>query len=491
VPEGASGKFAADLLRQGVHLAGILKPRILVNNADGTPTKASAYATEHGFWYPGEHREEDYFTHRLAGNLDFGNPQERAWFWEHLIPSFQAGITAWWNDEADYSNKDVFNNFQFLNMARALYDGQRAISRERVWSINRAYYLGAARYGYALWSGDIATGFQSMAYQRRRMIASLDLGEPHWSMDTGGFDGHPTPENYARWMEFAAFVPIDRVHGNFEEKRQPWVYGPVAEAAASRALRLRYDLMPYIYANERHATETGVGLVRPLFWAFPDDPRTAEETRAWMFGDALLVSPIVEHGATSHALYLPEGLWFDYWSGRQIPGGREWVVPADAATWQNIPLFIRSGSIVASQDSAGADDALNARTLELDVFPSPTRAAEFTVYDDDGHTYAYEAGDFMRQQIVATGKGREVSLLVSPATGTYQSHLAEYLVRVHGRATQVAAHGVELRRFDNEASLRASPDAGWTFGRDRFGPMTLIRLRVDAVAAAGVTLVLR
>ena len=103
-----------------------------------------------------------------------------------------------------------------------------------------------------------------MAYQRKRMIATLNLGEPEWSMDTGGYNGHPNSENYARWMEFGAFVPIFRVHGGSGQKRQPWTYGPVAEEAAKKAMRLRYDLIPYIYSNARTTTETGIGIVRPL-----------------------------------------------------------------------------------------------------------------------------------------------------------------------------------------------------------------------------------
>lgn len=201
------------------------------------------------------------------------------------------GMAGWWNDEADRDRQNIFNNSRFLNMARALYDGQHSVSNERVWFINRNYYIGALRYSYAAWSGDISTGFQSMAYQRRRMVSALNLGESSWSMDTGGFSHHPTPENYALWMEFGAFVPVIRVHGGNNEKRQPWVYGPVAEAAAKRAMRLRYDLMPYIYSQVRLAHETGIGMVRPMFWEFPEDERCSEETRQWMFGDGLVSQP--------------------------------------------------------------------------------------------------------------------------------------------------------------------------------------------------------
>lgn len=479
-PDGASGKFAADMLQHGIHLAGILKPRILVNRVDGQPTEAAAYATAHNLWYPNEVRGNDYFTHRPAANIDFGNPEARKWYWDHLEPAFRAGMAGWWNDEADQDGKNLFNNFQFMNMGRTLYEGQRSISTERAWSINRNYYIGAARYSYAEWSGDINTGFQSMAYQRRRMISTLNLGEPEWSMDTGGFNGHPSPENYARWMEFAAFVPVFRVHGGNNEKRQPWVYGPVAEAAAKRAMRLRFDLMPYIYSNARVASETGIGVVRPLFWIFPDDEKCSEETSAWMFGDALLVSPIVEHNLPAHTFYLPQGSWFDYASGKPVAGGREISVTPDATTWQDIPIYVREGSIVATQPAAVGNELNPATPLVLDVFPSPRRVAKFVAYDDDGHTYDYEKGQYFRQEIAATASARSTEIAVSAATGGYSAHFPAYLMRVHQTADSISSDGVKLKRFASEADFRSSTEAGWFSTTDRFGDVTEIRLAVDA-----------
>jgi alpha-glucosidase len=166
----------------------------------------------------------------------------------------------------------------------------------------------------------IDTGFPSMAYQRRRMIAAMDLGASHWSMDTGGFKGHPTAENYARWLEFAAWVPIDRLHGDFGEKRQPGVYGSVAEAAATKTIRTRYAVLPYFYSFERVDHLTGIGIVRPIFWIFPDDRDAASLDTEWMFGDALLVSPVVNPGATSQRVYLPAGGWYDFNTGRRFEG---------------------------------------------------------------------------------------------------------------------------------------------------------------------------
>jgi alpha-glucosidase len=474
-PNGASGKFSSDMRQEGIHLAGILKPRILVEQPDGRPTEASAYATAHNFWYPNEVRNKDYVTHRLAGNIDFANPEARKWFWDHLIPSFKAGMTGWWNDEADREGGFQFNNFQFLNMGRALYDGQRSMSEERVWSINRAYYLGALRYGFALWSGDVVTGFPSMAYQKTRMVSALNTGMPLWSMDTGGFIGHPTPENYARWAEFATFVPIDRVHGGHNEKRQPWVYGPIAEAAAKRAIRLRYDLLPYIYSNQRICTDTGIGIVQPLFWVFPDDQKLATETRAWMFGDALLASPVVALGETTHDFYLPDGGWFDYWSGKFIDGGKEMHIPVDATAWTDMPLYIRQGSIVATQPSKEGNDLNPKVPLEMDIFPSPLRTAKFLVYDDDGHTYAYEKSDYFEQNIAAKQNGAAVELDIDPSKGRYKTTIPAYMMRVHTSAARVES-SLKLRKFVDEAHFNTSSEAGWVTSHDRFGSAVLIRL---------------
>lgn len=487
-PDGASGVFAAQMAREGVKLGGILKPRILTTVAGNPnkPTEAAAYATAHHFWYPGEALIPDYYSHRMGRDLDFNIPAERAWYWQHLRPAFRAGMHAWWNDEADISGKTIFNNFQFLNMGRTLYDGQRADSKLRVWSLNRAFYLGASRYGYAGWSGDIKTGFASMAFQRQRMLAALDTGEFHWSMDTGGFFGHPGAENYARWIEFAAFVPIMRVHGALDEKRQPWVYGPVAEAAAKNAIELRYRLLPYIYSYERRETEGEVGLVRPLFWEFPDDARAAAQDGEWMFGDALLAAPVVNEGETAQAVYLPAGNWFDYASGRRYSGAKNIAVSIDANTWKDIPLFVRDGSIVATQPLEQYVGQMPVREMTLDIFPA-AQSASFVAYEDDGQTYNYEHGDYLRQEIGAAQTGDGVRVTIAAATGHYDGALRTYLLRIHASAQQVSENGKALQRAGS-AAAGALQDESWTESSDRFGPVVLVRVRAGERAATTIAL---
>jgi alpha-glucosidase (family GH31 glycosyl hydrolase) len=237
--------------------------------------------------------------------------------------------------------------------------------------------------------------------------------------------------------------------------------------------------------------ETGIGVVRPLFWEFPNDPHVADETRAWMFGDALLVSPVVERGETSHALYLPAGGWIDFTTGDRVEGGREYSVPTDTETWSDIPLFVRDGSILATQPATLGNELSPKTPLVLDVFPSAARAAKFTVYDDDGHTYAYEKGSFFRQEVLAVAASQGVEVKLFAAEGSYKPAMTGYVLRVHTRATEVSGGPGNLRRFASEAEMTGSTDSGWANSRDRFGPVTLVRLPMSQQGMAIPTLTLR
>ena len=488
-PDGASGAFATKLNNVGVKLGAILKPRILLN-APGNKNKltlAAQYAQDHNLWFPGEQASDDYFTHRAARNLDFNKSATRAWFWNHLEPAFKTGMVAWWNDEADSATESASSNFQFLNMGRSLYEGQRAISGLRVWSLNRNFYLGASRYGYAGWSGDIPTGFESMAYQRRRMLAALNTGEFLWSMDTGGFAGHPTDENYARWMEFAAFVPIMRVHGDWNEKRQPWLYGPLAEDAARHALELRYTLLPYIYSYARGNTEGSVGLVRPLLWEFPDDKKACATFSEWMFGDALLVSPVVSQGATSQHVYLPAGDWFDYATGIHYAGLKDVDIPIDSRTWKDIPIFVRAGSIIATQALQQYVGQQPVTEITLDIFPT-AKPASFVVYEDDGKTYSYERGIYMRQRIIAATRSHQTEITLDAATGSYVAPLKTYLLRIHAPAHEVRVGGKILDAVRSMNLTSSTPPLNWTTDRDKFGPSTQVRIPAGRMSSLSITL---
>ena len=482
-PDGPSGKLARMLGAEGVHLTGIMKPRLLLGTAEGD------HATAHDLWIPGEQAYPEYFSHKQAKDVDFDKPEARHWFADLAMKyGFDKGIIDWWNDEADVYGKDgaLTSNTQFLNMQRALYDAQRAVSDQRVWSINRTFWLGSQRYAYGMWSGDIDTGFASMAAQRTRMLGAIEVGEAKWGMDGGGFNGHPSDENYARWIEFGAFTPIFRVHGTFNEKRQPWRYGSVAEAAAADAIRLRYALIPYIYAYQYSDYANGVGLVRPLTFDWPNDPKVRNDVDAWLFGQWLLVSPVVEQGQTSKRIYLPVGKWTDWFNGKSYAGGQTIDVSVDAKTWRDTPLFIRDGAIIPMQPVMDYVGQHPITTVTVQVFPSD-HATHFDYYDDDGATYAYEHGAYFLQRLAVQRRGSDVTFRAEAPVGSYQPALRRWLVKVHGiAATAIITRDAGLARYATEPALESAVGPGWTTGHDRYGAFT--ELKLDAGAARNLTL---
>src|SRR5579875_2212189 len=482
-PDGPSGKLAKMLAAEGMHITGIMKPRLLLGTAEGR------YATAHDLWIPGEQAYQDYFSHKLAKEVDFDKPETRRWFGRLAIKyAFDEGIAGWWNDEADVYGKaeKLTSNTQFLNMQRALYDAQRAASNQRVWSINRDFWLGAQRYAYGLWSGDIDTGFASMAAQRTRMLSAIDVGAMQWGMDGGGFNGHPSDENYARWIEFGAFTPIFRVHGTFGEKRQPWVYGPVAEAAATAAIRLRYALLPYVYAYQHRDSAKGVGLVRPLTFDWPDDPNVRDDVDAWLFGDWLLVSPVVEQGQTSKRIYLPAGTWTEWFTGKVYAGGRTIEVPVDSKTWRDIPLFIRDGAIIPLQAVMDYVGQHPVTTVTVQVFPSD-HATRFDYYDDDGETYDYEQGRHYLQSLAVKKQRNSIVFTLGAPSDSYRPALRCYLLAIHGGAARaVRVDGEPLAAAASVDALKHGDARGWVDGHDPYGPVTWVKLPSNAAAEVDI-----
>ena len=461
-PDGAGSVLKTLMDGLGVKMTGIMKPRIIrcVTPGQDTPlTEQATEASNKGLFYPNPQlaNHPEYLPpKRNVAELDFKNPDCRAWYWDKVrrFGAMDKGIAGFWNDEADSAdvngNQVVFDNFEHFHMQQALYEGQRQgranAATPRVWSLNRNFYLGAQRFAYAMWSGDIGTGFDDMALQLTRMLAAVALGESKWGMDTGGFYGDQVlPENYARWVQFSALVPIFRVHASQYKHRQPWANGPAAEEIAKAAIRWRYGMATYVYAAERGALERGVGLVRPLMVEFPDDPQSADVRNQWMFGDWLLAAPVLRHYTdvavqsngrtiyvpvqpTDQTIYLPPGKWIDYFRGEVLDGGRTIHYAINPGVWTDIPLFIRQGAILLSQAVTRSLGEARPAQVEVDAFPSSTETIA-TFYDDDGTTYAYEDGVYLKQRIAAQAEADALSLTIAGKEGSYPTSVRTFLVR--------------------------------------------------------------
>ncbi len=469
--------------RREIKLTGIMKPRIIRCTIPGklTPMTVQALsALKAGVWYPGQTRMVDYVYKQCAVLINFNLPSGRRWYWEQTRrhDAMNGGLSGFWNDEAD-----GFNNFFFMHMQQSLYEGERNLSDLRVWSINRNFYLGSQRYGYGTWSGDIPPGFKSMAHQALRMLSMVALGQARWSMDAGNW-GPPSPEEYARWLQFAAFVPIFRVHAPHDGSRlQPWLYGLMAQEIAVHAIRLRYSFSPYIYALDRGLYDHGIGIVRPMMMAFPDDPHCVDLIDQWMFGPSFLVAPVLapignKKGASStRTIYLPKGNWIDFFRGNHYSGNQKILYRLNTNAWTDIPLFVREGSIIPTIYPVASLGSNPPELVYLDVFPA-TKETATTVYDDDGQTYAYARGSCFHQKITACDDLGCSKIQISAASGSYDSTIQHFVIRLHGRAgTSVTLNDETLQFEENPDDLpRLQRDTGWSLSRDVFGDMTLVRV---------------
>jgi len=246
---------------------------------------------------------------------------------------------------------------------------------------------------------------------RKQISAGLSFslsGLPYWTMDSGGFSVPPrfsrpnaAPEDVAewrelntRWFQFATFVPLLRVHGEFPY-REMWYFGGESHPAFQTMLkfdRLRYRLLPYIYSIAGNVTHAGGSIMRALVMDFRHDPRAQEVGDQYMFGPSLLINPVTIYQARSRSVYLPQAAaWYDWWTGEMFAGGQ--TIEA-AAPFESMPLYVKAGSIISVGPELQYTAEKPADPITLYVYPGADGA--FTLYEDEGLNYNYEEGKFTR-----------------------------------------------------------------------------------------------
>ena len=384
--------------------ATVLKNGWFEQLADGTPTNGLPYD-------------------RAGADIDTTNPDAAKWYWSVIKDNYVAkGFDAFWADETEPDlppNGSYFHvgpGTQFYNVyplfhTAAFYNGMRQDMAERALILARDSYLGAQHNGTIFWSSDINGNWDTLRREIPTGINFVASGMPYWSTDIGGWQYLPYfhkperpvlidpsdaraevnhyddyPELYVRWFEYGAFQPNFRTHGSRPEN-EVWSYGKQAEPILEKYLRLRYQLMPYLYSLAYRTHQTGAPFMRGLFMDFGDDPNTANIGDEYMFGPSLLIAPVVEQGMTTRAVYLPAGTdWFNYWTNERLHGGQTITVAAPIDT---IPIFVKAGSILPLGEPVESTNQRQ-RIATLKIYPGTD--ADFALYNDDGKTYAYEQG---------------------------------------------------------------------------------------------------
>lgn len=508
-PSAATTALKTEMDAKGIKMIGITKPRIVTKLQDGTPTAQGQYAENNDFFYP-EHKDyTDYFLPVTVRSVDPYKEGARKWWWQHSEDAFDKGIVGWWNDEIDKYYTDGrdywFGNFSTMGISQAMYEGQRTYTNDetRVWQVGRNYYPGTQRYATGLWSGDVATQFYKgerfsgaagLNEQKAALLSTINNGQPKWGTDSGGFNQNsgstenPSPELYTRWLQLASVVPVFRVHGTHYQQRQPWYFGTTAEETAKATIQQRYSLLPYMYNYEREAYETGLGLVRPLLFDYPNDSNVANYSDAWMFGDYLLVAPVTERGQSVKQIYLPDGNWIDYNRGTQYAGGQYISYDLNNESWTDLPMFVKQGGIIPTQAVQDYVGKAVVDKLKVDVFPA-SEETSFRYYDDDGKTYQYEDGAYFSQILSAKRTDTTTTIDVAGKTGSYDSGLDYYYLAVHGQAANtVVANGSNLDQCSDYNALLTTPGEGWTTGKDVYGKVTYVKVAASKTVSAVVSI---
>ena len=311
-------------------------------------------------------------------HCDVTNPEARAYFWEKAKKNYyDKGIQIFWLDEAEpeYSVYD-FDNFRYhrgtdlevgniypLEYARTFYEGMEKEGQKNIVNLLRCAWAGSQRYGALVWSGDIASSFDSM---RNQMAAGLNMGLagiPWWTTDIGGFHGGDPKdpdfrEVFVRWFQWGAFCPVMRLHGDREPKQpqvgttggahcrsgapnEVWSYGEEVYEICKKYMNIREEMRDYTRSLMKEAHEKGTPVMRTMFYVYPEDQVCWEIEDQYFYGNDILVAPVYKAGARSRKVYLPEGQWTELETGK-IYTGKQWI---DAeAPLERMPVYIRKGA---------------------------------------------------------------------------------------------------------------------------------------------------
>ena len=382
---------------------------------------------------------------------DFTLTRAREW-WGGLYKEFvNMGVAGFWNDMNEPSvfetpsktmpldvvhrlddgttlDHRAIHNVYGMENARATYEGLLKLRPdERPFVLTRAAYAGAERYA-ATWTGDNSATWNHIGMSVPQIMSLGLSGYPFVGADVGGFAGSPPVDLLTRWYELGVFYPIYRDHAaKGTADHEPWASGPEQEAIRKRYIELRYRLLPFIYTAMEETSRTGVPLMEPLFLEYPDEQGLYGEDHEFLFGRDFLVAPVVTERVDAEDIHLPPGDWYDFWTAEKHSSKEQISLhPALAET----PLYVRAGAIVPMQPVIQSTNEKPDGPLELRVYPGSD--CRGTLYEDDGLTFAYQKGNFLRVNFTCQ---------VSPGSLTITSSVEKNAWQPWWNSTQLKIYG--------------------------------------------------
>ncbi len=416
------------------------------------------------YWVYQEALLNDYFCKRADGPYmkgkvwpgecnfpDFTNLQVREW-WQGLFKELisDIGIKGVWNDMNEPAVMDVpgktfptdvrhdydgnpcshrkAHNIYGTQMARATYDGvKQYIYPKRPFIITRSAYSGAQRYA-SFWTGDNIATWEHLWVANVQMQRMSISGMGFCGSDIGGFAEQPSGELFVRWIQLGVFHPFCRNHSSGDHGNQePWVFDDEVLAITRKFVELRYQLLPYLYTIFWEYVTNGTPMLKPLVYYDQEDIQTHYRTDEFIFGNQILVCPILEPNAQGRRMYLAKGNWYNYWNDQLIVGGKEFWVNID---YDQIPMFVKEGSIIPKYPVQQYVDELKIEEITLDVYFK--NGKEKSIFYDDAHDgYDYSKGRYRLSTF--TLRGKEDNLIVQQhVEGKFETSYTNYKIVLHG-----------------------------------------------------------
>ena len=353
---------------------------------------------------------------------------------KHIIRDRERqGVDFWWLDwQQNLTSQYVAGLGETFWCNHVFYNDMRLNRPDRRPLIfHRWGGMGSHRYPIGF-SGDTYGTFGSLAFQPYFTATASNVCFGYWGHDLGGHMqiGDPNPELMLRWLQFGVFSPIFRTHGGSQAgtERRIWKYENFPSML--KCCNLRYQLMPYIYTAARQAYDTGISICRPLYYEWPEANEAYRAEQENMFGDDILVSPVVtaaeRDGMAFHQTWLPEGQWFDVCRGALVHGAQ---TLSDWYGQEEIPYFYRAGAIIPCNPTV---ENLKGRPTELYLIVVPGADGMTSLYEDEGDTQNYQTGDYTTTVIRQQRTDQQVLLTIEPRNGQFNGMLTErsYQVRL-------------------------------------------------------------
>ncbi|RNA70085.1 glycoside hydrolase family 31 protein [Alteribacter keqinensis] len=461
-------QLVADLKEQGIRLVPIVDPGVKED-------------PEYEAYQEGVH--DDRFCKYIEGNVYYGD----VWPGNSAFPDFTSdSVQKWWGGKHkfysdlgiegiwnDMNEPAVFNetktmdtkvmhdnngnpkthrelhNIYGLKMGEATYEGMKNnLEGKRTFLLTRAGYAGVQRYA-SVWTGDNRSFWEHLQLALPMCMNLGMSGVPFCGPDVGGFAHDANGQLLARWTQFGTFTPYFRNHSAIGTLRQePWSFGEDVEANVKKYIDLRYIWMPHLYKLFRDASLTGLPVMRPLVFEYPEDKNTFNLSDQFMIGDNVIVAPITTPDTEHRVVYLPGGEWVNYWTDDIQEGGRHIMVEAPLDT---LPIFVKADTVVA-HGSPKQSTAVKEDNFQLHAYFGKIAEASYTIYEDDGETFGYENGEAFEKSVNLSYDSDVLTITTEDLNTRFTPDWSEITIVIHGAfdVTEAALNGrnVEMEKLD-------------------------------------------